>query len=212
MILSFLAVTIATFAHLTSPFVPDSPRVLGQSQFSLEKRYANAWVNDVFRDNTLLTLDRMDGTIDQPQTISWQEVTKPRSFSLTLYPGELFAFHEDVLDQYKGKPIKTMKSHFNYSDGFKSSGYLYGDGVCHLASLLYRAAKNAGLDAYAPTNHNFAVIPEVPREFGVSIYFSPNQKEANARQNLYIINTRNTPIQFVFENDGANLSIRITQQ
>lgn len=203
---------MATLANLTSHFAPDSPRVLGQSQFSLEKRYANAWVNDVFRDNILLTLVRMDGSVNQPQTIAWQEVTKPRSFFVSLNPGEVFAFHEDVLDQYKGKPIKTMKSHFNYSDGFKSSGSLYGDGVCHLASLLYQAAKNAGLDAFAPTNHNFASIPEVPREFGVSIYFSPNQKEANARQNLYIINTKDTPIQFVFENDGTNLSVRITQQ
>ncbi|MEK7119285.1 MAG: VanW family protein [Patescibacteria group bacterium] len=211
MILTFIAFTIATLANLTSPLVPVNPRVLGQSQFSLEKRYANAWVNDVFKDNILLTLGRMDSSIDQSKTISWQEVTKPRSFSVTLNPGELFAFHEDVLDQYKGKPIKTMKSHFNYSDGFKSSGYLYGDGICHLASLLYRAAKNAGLDAYAPTNHDFAAIPEIPREFGVSIYFSPNQKEASERQNLYITNTKDKPIQFVFDNDGANLSVRIIE-
>ena len=205
MILNILALTIATFASMAGPLAPEQSRVLAQEQFSLQKRYANAWVNDVFKDNILLTLSRMDGSADT-------SVTKPRTFALSLSPGELFAFHEDVLDQYKGKPIKTMKSHFNYSDGFKSSGYLYGDGVCHLASLLYRTAKDAGLDAYAPTNHDFATIPEVPREFGVSIYFSPNQTAANARQNLYITNTKNRPIQFVFTNDGTNLSVRIIEQ
>lgn len=205
MILNILALTIATFASIAGPLAPGQSRVLAQEQFSLQKRYANAWVNDVFKDNILLTLSRMDGSVDT-------SVTKPRTFTLTLSPGELFAFHEDVLDQYKGKPIKTMKSHFNYSDGFKSSGLLYGDGVCHLASLLYRAAKNAGLDAYAPTNHDFATIPEVPREFGVSIYYMPNQTSTNARQNLYITNTKNNPIQFVFTNDRTNLSVRIIEQ
>lgn len=205
MILNILALTITTFASMAGPLVPGQSRVLAQEQFSLQKRYANAWVNDVFKDNILLTLSRMDGSVDT-------SVTKPRTFTLTLSPGELFAFHEDVLDQYKGKPIKTMKSHFNYSDGFKSSGLLYGDGVCHLASLLYRTAKNAGLDAYAPTNHDFATIPEVPREFGVSIYYMPNQTSTNARQNLYITNTKNNPIQFVFTNDGTNLSVRIIEQ
>lgn len=133
----------------------------------------------------------MDRSVSQSQNISWAEVTKPRTFMLTLNPGELFAFHEDVLDQYKGKPIKTMNSHFNYGDGFQSSGLLYGDGVCHLASLLYWAARDAGLDTYAPTNHNFANIPEVPREFGVSIYFMPGQTGTN---------------------DGTDLSVSIVEQ
>ncbi|MBI5449178.1 VanW family protein [Candidatus Gottesmanbacteria bacterium] len=212
MIFSILVLTIATFTNLAGTFMPDSSRVLGQSQFSLQNRYANTRINEVFKDNILLTLARMDNTVNHPQAISWENINKPRTYTLSLAPGELFAFHEDVLAEYKGKPIKTMKSHFNFSDGFKSSGALYGDGVCHLASLLYLAAKNAGLDTYAPTNHNFASIPELPKEYGVSIYFSPNHEAANARQNLYITNTKEIPILFIFKYDGSNLTVSITEQ
>lgn len=77
------------------------------------------------------------------------------------------------------------------------------------ASLLYWAAKDAGLAALAPTNHDFASIPEVPKEYGVSIYFTPGAHDANAKQNLYITNTFDKPVHFTFAYDGTSLSVKV---
>ncbi|MBI5619778.1 VanW family protein [Candidatus Gottesmanbacteria bacterium] len=205
------AALVATHAY-AFPYFSGGSTVRTERSFSLGRRFTDPWVNKVFSDNILLTLARMDGNITKPTDIRWDEVTKPQTFSFSLAPGELFAFHEDVLDQYKGKPIKTMKSHFNYSDGFRSSGALFGDGVCHLASLLYWAAKSAGLEAEVPANHNFAPIPQVPREYGVSIYYMPGAPTANARQNLYITNSLADPVRFLFASDGQTLTIRVIQE
>ena len=199
---------ITTSRTLAADFVLDATRVRAEQSFSLNNRYADKWVNDVFKDNILLTLSYMNGGVPS-RNVAWSDIEKPQSYSFTLNPGEVFAFHEDVSPEYKGKVTKTMNAHFNYDDGFKSSGYLFGDGVCHLASLLYRAAKDAGLGAVAPTNHDFAAIPEVPREYGVSIYFGPNAHGRSVRQNLYIANTFDKPVHFVFVFDGTNLTVRV---
>jgi len=158
--------------------------VLASHSFSLENRYSNAYVNGVFKENILLTIDRMGS-------------------DFTLKPGEVFAFHDKVLPKYSANLVKTTNSHFNYSDGFKSDGYLVGDGVCHLASLVYWAAKDAGLDSYAPSNHNFAVIPDVPKEYGVGI-LSPLPMG-----NLYITNNLDKPVTFVFKNIDNTLSVEV---
>ena len=158
-----------------------------ERSFSLTDRYSNPWVNDVFRYNILHTLTLMNS----------------KTYSFTLNPGDVFAFHEDVLPQFEGKVVASMHAHFNFDEGFKSDGYLTGDGVCHLASLMYWAARDAGLSALAPTNHNFATIPDVPKEDGVSILASdPNQ-------NLYITNTLITPVRFVFAFDDTRLTVKV---
>ncbi len=167
--------------------------VRAERSFSLTDRYPDRGVNDVFRYNILHTLDLMD----------------QKSYSFTLNPGQVFAFHEDVLPKFEGKIAATTRAHFNYTDGFKSDGWLMGDGVCHLASLLYWAAKSAGLEALAPTNHNFANIPEVPKEYGVSIFYTPGARDANARQNLYITNTFDKPVRFAFLEDGSRLTVKV---
>ena len=168
--------------------------VRAERSFSLTNRYPDAMVNEVFKYNILHTVTLMN----------------PKSYSFTLNPGEVFAFHEDVLPQFEGRVAQTTNAHFNYTDGFKSDGYLMGDGVCHLASLLYMTAKEAGLTALAPTSHDFANIPEVPKEYGVSIYFNPGAREANAQQNLYITNTFDKAVQFAFTTDGTTLSVKVT--
>lgn len=201
-LIAVLAATFIATQAYAFPYFSGGSTVRAQRSFSLAQRYADPWVNQVFSDNILLTLARMDGKITQ----------NPQTFSFTLDPGEVFSFHEDVLDQYKGKIARTTNSHFNYSDGFRTSGALFGDGVCHLASLLYWTAKSAGLEAEAPVNHNFAPIPEVPREYGVSIYYMPGTSAANARQNLYITNTLSDPVRFLFVNDGQTLTIRVIQE
>jgi hypothetical protein len=66
---------------------------------------------------------------------------------------------------------------------------------------MYWVAKDAGLTAYSPSNHNFAEIHEVPKEYGVGI-LSPNPLG-----NLYIVNNLDTPVVFSFDFDGENLRI-----
>lgn len=196
---------------------PAKPQVLGtpnvvlaSHSFSLEDRYDNSFVNAVFKDNILLTLAYLNGTVQNKNDISWDKVISSFSYELELKPGQEFAFHDQILPEYKGSVAKTTNAHFNYQDGFKSDGYLTGDGVCHLASLIYWTAKDAGLTAIAPTDHDFAKIPDVPKEYGVSIYAIPGAFEVSARQNLYITNSLNKTITLNFNYDGTNLTVSIT--
>lgn len=186
-------------------------RVLSMREISLNNRQPDRFVNRVFKDNILLTLAYMDGEVAKREPIDWDEIKKPTIYEIRLNSNETFAFHEDVLPEYQNKVLKTTTAHFNYADGFLSSGYLYGDGVCHLASLIYWAAKDAGLATYAPTNHNFADIPEIPKEFGVSIYYLPGNKYDNALQNLYLTNTRQNPIVMKFEHKSDSLKLSIVE-
>ncbi len=175
------ALSVFTFGQvMPTPTVPD--HILATHQISLENRYGNKWVNDIFKENILLTLSRFN-------------------YEFKLQPNETFAFHDDVLPKYQGRVVKTTNSHFNGAEGFKSDGYLSGDGVCHLASLLYWVAKDAALDTEAPTNHNFADIPEVPKESGVSIYAT------NQKQNLYITNNRPKAVTFKFEYENNAIKV-----
>ena len=197
---------------------PAKPQILGTPDvvlathdFSLEDRYGNGFVNDVFKDNILLTLAYMGGSVKAKNDISWDKVTAPASYAFTLLPGQEFAFHDQILPQYKGDVVKTTNAHFNYTDGFKSDGYLTGDGVCHLASFIYWAAKDAGLTAVAPTNHNFANIPDVPKQYGVAIYDLPGAFESSALQNLYITNNLDKPVTFEFNYDGASLKVNVVK-
>ena len=77
---------------------------------------------------------------------------------------------------------------------------------------MYWVAKEAGLEANAPTNHNFAKINEVPKEYGVSIYSLPGSSGVGSKQNLYIKNNLDKTIAFVFNYDGTNLSIKVDKE
>ena len=178
---------------------------LSQHSFSMVERYGNSYVNNVFRENILLTIAYMTGSVRHVSDIDWQDISKSGSQSFILRPGEVFAFHDSVLPTYKNKRIITANAHFGGSEGFLPDGYLYGDGVCHLASLMYWTAKDAGLTTLAPVNHDFANIPGVSREYGVSI-FSPNQE-----QNLYIENNFDYPVVFNFNYSNDLLSFAISR-
>lgn len=201
---------------MTSPAKPQifgSPDVvLDTHSFSLKNRYGVAYVNDVFKDNILLTLAYMGGSVQNKSQISWEKVNSPFHSDFTLEPGQGFAFHDQILPEYNKNIVKTTNAHFNYQDGFKSDGYLMGDGVCHLASFIYMAAKDSGLTAVSPTDHDFAVIPDVPRQYGVSIYALPGAFETSARQNLYISNNLDKPVSFEFSYDGENLTIDVVKK
>lgn len=201
-----------------SQFAVDSPlmggntvsvRELASEQISLEKRYNDPYVNGVMKDNILLNMAYLSGSVGKRDDINWDKVRKPFEYDFTLLPGKTFAYHDDVFDQYKSTLAKTTNARFNFDDGFKSDGYLVGDGICHLASLIYWVAKNAGLDAYAPTNHDFAPIPEIDKKYGVSIYKMPGQESANARQNLYITNNKEKPVVFNFSYKDNQLKLSV---
>ncbi len=194
----------ATPAPLASP---DTGQYLAKHEFSLDKRYGNSFVNDVFRDNILLALNYAAGKQINPAKIDWSNIDHLAEYKLVLKPGETFAFHDDVLPEYQGKVTKSTGAHFNSAEGFKSDGYLVGDGVCHLASLLYWVAKDAGLKALAPTRHDFAPVPEVPAQYGVSIYNYPGKSASNEAQNLYITNNLGHEVAFEFKVDHDKLSI-----
>lgn len=181
--------------------------LLATKNISLENRYENKFVSDVFKDNILLDLAYMRGLVKNHNDIVWTAIEKPFTYKFTLFQNKTFAFHDDVLEKYKSSVAVTANAHFNFQEGFKSDGYLAGDGVCHLASLIYWVAMEAKLDAFAPTNHGFAVIPEIDKEYGVSIYSVSGSREANAMQNLYITNSKINPVEFIFDYDGKYLKV-----
>lgn len=203
----FLSLSLRHPALVSS--LPIRQHVLSERAFSLEDRYDNKAVNDVFKDNILLTLAYTRGAVHEKTTMD--EVRKPFAFDLTIPKGTVFAFHDDVDSKFSEKTIKTTNAHFNAQERFESDGYLYGDGVCHLASLIYWAAKDAGLSAIAPTNHDFMGIPEVPKEYGVSIMSVPGQHSSNSLQNLYITNNQQKDILFHFSYDGENLKVTVVE-
>lgn len=143
--------------------------------------------------------------------VNWNEVEKPFHYEFKLDKNQVFAFHDDVLPQYKDEVVKTTNAHFNSIEGFKSDGWLVGDGVCHLASLINWAARAAGLDVLSPTNHDFAKINEVPREFGVAIYDVPGQTYSNEMQNLYVKNNKNKEISIAFDYNGTDLKVSVLE-
>lgn len=213
-ILNFLVNNSSVLA--SSPIVDDlwsnllSPkRLLTQETLNLSNRHPNSFINEVFSYNILLTLFYLRN--GAPQPVYRDEIRKPFHYELTLSPGDLFAFHEDLMEIFLNTKVITTSTHFGASEGFRSDGYLIGDGVCHLASFLNMTAQSAGLTVLAPTNHDFAEIPDIPKVYGTSIYFHPDAFTSNSLQNLYIINNRQKPVVFVFDYDADRLELKIVE-
>lgn len=184
-------------------------RVLSEREISLDKRYDDKFVNGVMKYNILLNLAYIRGIVTNPSNIKENEVKKDFHYELKLKPQEIFTYHDSILPQYKNKLLRTTPVQFGSDQGFKSDGYLVGDGVCHLASLIYWAAKDANLDVQAPTNHDFRAIPEIPKKYGVSIYYQSGGVYQSAMQNLYVTNNRKNliSINFHYEKDMLKISI-----
>ena len=191
--------------------IPKTAQFLSSHKISLDDRWDTPAVNDVFRDNILLNLAYFDGKVSSKGQIDWNLLRQPSVYHLTLNPQETFAFHDSVLPAYQGKIVKTTNAHFRWDEGFKSDGYLIGDGVCHFASLINWSARDAGLDVNAPTNHDFMKINEIPMEYGVSIFANPNSYTGSANQNLYITNNLSEPVDFKFDYDGKFLEVSVWQ-
>src|SRR3989338_4878723 len=209
------ATTIATVVimAMSSPSAMLKPetftdKVISEKQFSLENRYAVKSVNEVMKKNILLNLAYLNGSVAKKADINWTQITSPFHFEKTLGVGETFAYHTTVRDEFTAKVAFTTNSTFNAADGYLSDGYLFGDGVCHLASLINWAALEAGLETVVPKDHrSVAHIPDVPDDYGVSIYKNGNIGENN---NLYITNTKDKPVTLHFEYDGINLKVSVT--
>lgn len=208
-------ISVALIMNLTTPSAILKPiqnqKIIGERQFSLENRYAVKSVNEIMKKNILLNLAYLNGTVTQKSNLDWDRVTSSFHFEKSLEVGETFAFHEIVRDEFEDKVAFTTEAHFNASDGFLSDGYLYGDGVCHLASLINWTALDAGLETVVPKDHrSVAHIPDVPDEYGVSIYLNP-VTGAGANNNLYITNTKDKSVTFHFDYNGNDLKVYVTE-
>lgn len=182
---------------------------ISSQQVSLNNRYGDQYVSNVFSDNILLNLAYMSGRVQNAGQINWDEIRKPSTYSFTLQPGEVFAYHDNVLPEYQDRVVKVTNAHFGAQDGFLAVNNLYGNGVCHLASLINWSARDAGLKVTAPTNHDFAMIPGIDPIYGTAIYYMEGTPEVNMQQNLYVENTFETPIKIVFENTGSDVIVRV---
>ena len=198
---------LATQAPISRP----NEQIIGQRSFSLNDRYSNKFVSDVFKDNILLDLAYLQGKVKDPSHINWTDVTRPFEYNVTLQPNQVFAFHDGVLPEYKDKQVITTNAHFNSDEGFKSDGYLVADGVCHLASLINWAARDAQLKVKNPTNHDFAAIPDIPKQYGTAIYYMQDQADASELQNLYVTNNKGKPITLAFEYKDETLSVKVIE-
>ena len=208
---TMLALSVLTQPSLSLDIIAQNTpvQIVAERDYSLADRYPDSFVNGVFADNILLTLAYMRGVAKDGEKVDWNKVTEDYTYTMTLHPGETFAFHDEVLPEYAGKVAFTTNAHFNSAEGFKFDGWLVADGVCHLASFMNMVAKDAGLTVVAPTNHDFANIPEVPKEYGTAIYYMPNQPGTSSLQNLYITNTLDKDITFVFTHKGNSLDIKV---
>jgi len=182
-------------------------QTLASHEFSMGYRYEDPWISEVFRDNILLTLAYMRRVVQKGEAVNWLAVKEPFHWDLDVQPGAVVTYHANVLPKYEGTAIPLTTVYFNGAEGFRSDGYLVGDGTCQLASLLSWVARDAGLTVEAPVNHDFAAIPEVPKEQGVSIYSHPTNRARSATQNLYIQNDFSRVVRFAFHYDGATLRI-----
>ena len=202
-------ISLFLLASPGSAHMPAAP--LASVTYSMSDRYGNTFVNDVFSDNILLTLAYMRGAVHEGERVVWGAVRAPFTYTLTLKPGETFAFHDRLLPDFQGKVVATTNAHFDSSEGFRSDGYLVGDGVCHLASFMNVVGKEAGLSIVAPTPHNFAKINDVAKKDGVAIYYDPLAAGSSALQNLYITNNKDENVNFTFSYDGHALSIAVSE-
>ena len=208
---TIITTAIVSINSVVAALPNSTAKVLAKRELSLNNRYSVPSVNEIMKKNILLNLAYLNGDVRQKKDIDWTRVTSKFHFEKSLQPGEVFAYHENILSDYASKLAFTTNSQFNSSDGYLSDGYLFGDGVCHLASVINWVAIDAGLKTYVPKDHrSVARIPDIPDDYGVSIYMN-QETGAGANNNLYITNIKNVPVVFHFDFDGEKLTVSIGQ-
>lgn len=179
--------------EILSPLPAVQEEILAEHDLNLETRAKGPYVNEVFKFNILHAVKLFD-------------------YSFTLRSGEIFAFHENVLPEFADLSLKTGWTKYTAKEGYKTVLGLPGNGVCHLASLMNWVSSEAGLEVIARVNHNFAPVPEVPKEYGTSIRYMGDGSRNTKNQNLYIKNNFDFPVEFVFETDNRGVNLKILSQ
>lgn len=182
---------------------------LASRSMSLDMRYGYELPENVYKDNILLNLAYLSGAVKSKNDINWDHLHEPFTMEFSLEPGQRFAYHDVIAPEYKDNITLAVHTNFGAGDGYKYEGGLYGMGVCHLASLIHWVAKDAVLESIAPSNHDFYHIPEIPKEYGVAIFASPDAPAVSAKQNLYIKNNLDSKVTFKFDFDGVNLRVSV---
>jgi vancomycin resistance protein YoaR len=137
-------------------------------------------------------------------------VREPFEFSLTLEPGELFAFHDELSPEFNGLKTKTGWTQFSVVEGYKVLDGLSGNGVCHLATLINWVSTEAGLAVTAKVNHDFYPVPGIDRKYGTSIVYLPGA-ETTRRQNLYVVNTYDKTVTYNFKASAWQVTLEIVK-
>ena len=209
---STIPVIVTSAILALNTLLPYTPQTLSSHEMNLAERApGGGFMSEAMADNILLNLAYLNHDPIDPKNIDWDKVRANRTISFKLDPGQTFAFQEDVLPEYNGKVAITTNGHFSSDQGFKYDGYLIGDGVCHLASLMNWVAKEASLNVNAPTNHDFMPIPGIDKQYGTAIFYQPDSKDSNAKQNLYITNSLNHQVEFDFTVSGKNLEAKVVK-
>ncbi len=195
--------TTLNVASQTMQIVQSQQKALASHDLDLTQREADPGINQGFADNILLALHYLKGDVGT-LPIDWNKIRESATIEFTLQPGEVFAFHDNVLAQFTN-PKVTLNSKFITTEGYLAVAGLGGNGVCHLASLINWVAKDAGLETTVKANHDFAPVVGVPREYGVSIM------STSPEQNLYIRNDQAFPVVFRFIIDQQNIKLTIIQ-
>ncbi len=190
---------------IESPLLAQNqPKIMARQKLDLTILGYGQAATDILADNIRLNLHYFKGDAKEVK-----HLREPFTFSFTLEPGEVFAYHDQVLAEFKNATIKTQPSHFSNAEGYKTLT-LPGSGVCYLASLINWAASDAGLKVVALVNHDFETIPGVPRQYGTAIYFD-GATENSRRQNLYVVNNLEKPVTFNFEVTDKEVVLTITK-
>jgi len=194
LILTSLSEGNTPVAEQAARLVERNQVVLAQETLDLTNRHPVESINNGFKENILLALNylNLDG-----------------NNGFILNPDEVFAFHKNILPEFRQYKIVTQESGFFTKDGYKYVGGLAGNGVCHLASLINWVATEASLEVTAPTNHNFAKIPGIEKKYGISILFLPDGGITSEKQNLYIRNSLPSTVKFQFSLFGDELQLTI---
>ncbi|MBL7150763.1 VanW family protein [Candidatus Microgenomates bacterium] len=179
--------------ELLSPLSETQEEILAEHDLNLETRAKGPYVNEVFKFNILHAIDLYNN-------------------GFVLQPNEVFAFHENIRLEFNDLPVKTGWTKYTAKEGYKTVLGLPGNGVCHLASLMNWVSSEAGLEVIARVNHNFAPVPEVPKEYGTSIRYMRDGSRNTKNQNLYIKNIFDFPVEFVFETDNRGVNLKILSQ
>lgn len=208
-VLTLSDVQIQSGSAQLQPYAEQAQIELGSRSISLNTRYGYELPDNVYKDNILLNLAYLSGVVKSKSEINWDQLHQPKTIQFSLEPGQRFAYHDMIAPEYKDNVALAVHTNFGAGDGYKYEGGLYGMGVCHLASLIHWAALDAGLESIAPTNHDFYPIPEIPKEYGVAVYSSPDAPAVSSKQNLYIKNTLDSKVTFKFDFDGTNLKVSV---